>query len=69
MKRDDEMDDNYRDWQRLMNLKGILSILNVLVFLISLGCFGICLWIRFDLDFREWVREMDWYELHFTEIL
>ncbi len=27
----------------------------------ALATFGICAWIRFDLDFRVWVEQLDWY--------
>lgn len=46
--------------KELMNKKWALMILNVLTFFVALGIFGVCIWIRFDLDFREWVREIDW---------
>ena len=54
---DDEMDYHLT---KLTNWKGILFILNCLVLVVSTTNFGICLWIRFDLDFREFVFEMDW---------
>lgn len=44
----------------LANWKGILFILDCFVLVLGLANFGICLWVRFDLDFREFVFEMDW---------
>ena len=39
-----------------------LPIHRYLIFLsIGLTTFTLCLWIRFDLDFWEWVEEIDWY--------
>ncbi len=29
--------------------------------IVALATFGVCAWIRFDLDFRVWVEDMDWY--------
>ena len=29
--------------------------------ILNLVVFAICIWIRFDLDFRRWVWDMDWY--------
>ena len=46
---------------KLNSWKGILVILDILVMVLGLANFGICLWVRFDLDFREFVFEMDWY--------
>lgn len=48
------------EFQRLMNMKWALMLIDAFVFVAALANFGICLWIRFDLDFKEWVREMDW---------
>ena len=49
-------------WEnKLSQLKWLLIILSTLVFLLSLTLFSICIWIRFDLDFWEWVEELDWY--------
>jgi len=50
-----------RDFQTLMRQKWALVILSVLAFLTSVAMFSICIWIRFDLDFWEWVVEIDWY--------
>eukprot|EP00088_Acartia_fossae_P004063 TRINITY_DN11736_c0_g1_i1.p1 TRINITY_DN11736_c0_g1~~TRINITY_DN11736_c0_g1_i1.p1 ORF type:complete len:237 (-),score=18.00 TRINITY_DN11736_c0_g1_i1:64-774(-) len=32
-----------------------------LILVISLATFSICIWVRFDLDFWEWVQEIKWY--------
>ena len=29
--------------------------------ILNLVVFAICIWIRFDLDFRRWVWDMGWY--------
>ena len=49
------------DFKTLMRQKWSIVILNVIVFFIALAIFGVCIWIRFDLDFWEWVVEIDWY--------
>lgn len=43
-----------------MAQKWVLLIIDVFVLLTALTTFGICLWIRFDLDFKEWIREIQW---------
>lgn len=48
------------DFKTLMRQKWSIVILNVIVFFIALAIFGVCIWIRFDLDFWEWVVEIDW---------
>ena len=53
--------DSERDFKALMGQKWAIVILNILVFLAALAIFGVCIWIRFDLDFWEWVVEIDWY--------
>ena len=52
--------DDERDFKLLMRQKWALVILNAVVFLTSIGIFGVCIWIRFGLDFWEWVVEIDW---------
>jgi len=47
--------------RRLENLQYVLFITNIIMLLVSLANFSICIWIRFDLDFREWVIEINWY--------
>ncbi|XP_040580902.1 tetraspanin-2A [Lepeophtheirus salmonis] len=39
----------------------MLLVFNVLGFFISLTTFSICIWVRFDLDFWEFVEEIQWY--------
>jgi hypothetical protein len=53
--------DSQYEFDRLMRLKWVLIVLDIIVFFIALATFGICLWIRFDLDFQQWVRGMHWY--------
>lgn len=38
-----------------------IVITQALLILLSLTGFAICIWIRFDLDFWEWVEEIQWY--------
>lgn len=45
----------------ITNFKWLVFILNVISLLTGLATFSLCLWIRFDLDFWEWVEEIDWY--------
>ena len=52
--------DSERDFATLMRQKWSLVILNVITFFIAIAIFSICIWIRFDLDFREWIIEIDW---------
>jgi len=56
--RKDDLDSVYR---RLESSQNALLIINVVMLLIGLANFSICIWIRFDLDFWEWVEEIDWY--------
>ena len=51
---------SYKDLRSLTNLKWASVVLTLLVFLVALVTFSVCIWIRFDLDFWEWVEEMDW---------
>ena len=44
----------------LVRYKFLVFLTNVLVTLMCLSNFGLTLWVRFDLDFKEWVREIDW---------
>ena len=53
--------DSENDFKLLMRQKWSQVILNVITFFTALAIFGVCLWIRFDLDFWEWVVEIDWY--------
>jgi len=47
--------------RRLESLQYILFITNVIMLLVALANFSVCIWIRFDLDFWEWVIEINWY--------
>jgi len=47
--------------KRLESLQYILFITNVIMLLVALANFSVCIWIRFDLDFWEWVIEINWY--------
>jgi hypothetical protein len=46
--------------RQLEKAKIPVLVVNIFVFVVALACFTICCWIRFDLDFQRWVRELDW---------
>ena len=48
------------DFKILQKRKWVILGINGIVFLVAFAMVCVCFWIRFDLDFREWVREMDW---------
>ena len=48
------------DFKILQKRKWVILGINGIVFLVAFAMVCICFWIRFDLDFREWVQEMDW---------
>jgi len=50
-----------RLFERLERLQYGMMIANALLLIISLANFSVCIWIRFDLDFWEWVLEIGWY--------
>ncbi|XP_023343800.1 tetraspanin-2A [Eurytemora carolleeae] len=54
--------DSLEDLERkTLNMQYTLLILGILCALIALANFSICIWIRFDLDFWEWIIEIGWY--------
>jgi len=50
-----------KQYRKLNESKWGLMILNALVFFTALVTFSITIWIRFDLNFKEYVRETGWY--------
>jgi hypothetical protein len=36
-------------------------IFHLVRLIVAVATFAICAWIRFDLDFRVWVEQIDWY--------
>merc|ERR1711915_292411 len=56
--RNDDIDSIYA---RVQKLQYTLFIINVGMLIIALANFSICIWIRFDLDFWEWIEEIGWY--------
>ena len=48
------------DLKSLMKKKWGLVIMDLICFLTAMAIFSVCIWIRFDLDFAEWVVEIDW---------
>ncbi len=60
--------DNYQVliyWHKLdksvLHTRWFLLVSYVFRALYALFTFGICMWVRFDLDFREWVKALNWY--------
>merc|ERR1712110_1367603 len=50
------------DLEKSINCKKwTMMIFNVFRFILGIATFCICIWIRFDLDFWEWVIEINWY--------
>merc|ERR1719266_1133422 len=56
--RNNDLDSLYR---RKETTQYFLFIANIVMLLVGLANFSVCLWIRFDLDFWEWVLEINWY--------
>ena len=54
-------DDEYVLERRITAFKWTMMVHHVLSFILALVTFCLCVWIRFDLDFWEWVVEIDWY--------
>jgi len=54
-------DDEYVLERRITAFKWTMMVHHVLSFILALATFCVCIWIRFDLDFWEWVIEIDWY--------
>lgn len=48
------------DFKSLQKRKWVLLVIDIVVFLVAVALIPVCFWIRFDLDFWEWVVEMDW---------
>ena len=53
--------DQYDLEKSINRYKWTMMIFNVFSFILCLATFSVCIWIRFDLDFWEWVVEIDWY--------
>ena len=53
----------------ITKFKWVVMVLNVLTFFIGMATFSLCMWIRFDLDFWEWVIEIDWYSYWYATYL
>jgi len=50
------------DLEKSINCKKwTMMIFNVFRLILGIATFCICIWIRFDLDFWEWVIEINWY--------
>ncbi len=53
--------DEDKIFDKLNTSRWINLIFHVIRLIVALVCFGICTWVRFDLDFRVWVPIIDWY--------
>ncbi len=53
--------DKDKIFDELNTSKWLNLIFHVMRLIVALVCFGICSWVRFDLDFRVWVPIIDWY--------
>ena len=53
----------------ITKFKWVVMVINVLTFFIGMATFSLCMWIRFDLDFWEWVIEIDWYSYWYATYL
>jgi len=54
-------DDGEEMEKKTINTQYLLLIIGVISALVALANFSICIWIRFDLDFWEWIDEIGWY--------
>jgi len=54
-------DDEYDRYRKYISRKWVMFIFFIIQFFVSLVTFALCIWVRFDLDFKEWVRELNWY--------
>ena len=50
------------DLEKSINCKKwTMMLVHVISLILGLATFSVCIWIRFDLDFWEWVINIDWY--------
>lgn len=56
-----QANEDYKDEKGYNRKRWALLVISVLVLVITIALFTVCLWIRFDLDFWEWVVEIEWY--------
>jgi len=47
--------------RRITRYKWWLVPMQIIMLILNLVVFALCIWVRFDLDFRRWVWDMDWY--------
>ena len=47
--------------KRLVKLKWTSMAVNAFALAVAVSDFAICIWIRFDLDFADWIRSIEWY--------
>lgn len=63
-------DEFFEDVEKtITKFKWVVMVINVLTFFIGMATFSLCMWIRFDLDFWEWVIEIDWYSYWYATYL
>ena len=49
--------------------KWVVMIYHAMSLVLAVATFSVCVWIRFDLDFWEWVVEIDWYSYWYAMYL
>ncbi|XP_076183753.1 tetraspanin 2A [Ptiloglossa arizonensis] len=50
--------------QRIQCIKFIIFSLNAVIWLLGSAMFGLCMWLRLDPGFQEWVEFLDMYEFY-----
>lgn len=50
--------------QRIQCIKFIIFCLNAIIWLLGSSMFGLCIWLRLDPGFQEWVEFLDIYEFY-----
>ena len=50
-----------KEYRKIYKIKWFLICFYTLRGAVAVATFCICCWIRFDLDFRVWVKRMNWY--------
>lgn len=58
---EDESEDLSKSERKLYKYKWTMLVCFPFRMVIAFTTLAICMWIRFDLDFRVWVQQLDWY--------
>lgn len=53
--------DEYDELEHVDRRRWPLVVLDLVVGIVAISTFSVCIWIRFDLDFSEWITEIGWY--------